>query len=81
MALIEHVRPEADLAKIVGTGPIRNAIINGKRPQIPKNSKKSVTEYKRGMAEWFSDTLDITWDTLDPFILLYLQMGPQGETI
>jgi hypothetical protein len=78
VALIEHGRPEADLVKIVSTPYIRTAIINGKRPHLPRNSRKSVAEYKRGLREWFADTLNITWDQLDPFTRRTYKWNPEA---
>jgi predicted transport protein len=66
VALIEHVRSEDDLKKIVRHYATRAAIINGDHPQIPKDRE---AYYEREIRKWFADTLNITsWDH-DPFKL------------
>lgn len=70
VALIEHAKPEKDLINVVCTPYVRAAILNGKRYHMPKNrGKKNIPEYKRDVRAWFSDTLGVTWDELDPFKL------------
>ena len=77
-ALIERFRPEADLAKIVDSGHLRTAIINGEPRYVPKNSRKSVAEYNRDIRKWFADTLGITWDQVDPFTRRSYKWNPDA---
>ena len=77
-ALIEHVRPEADLDKIVSNSLARTLIINGGNLRLLKTSSESVVSFKHNIRKWFADTLGITWDQVDPFTRRSYKWNPDA---